>query len=134
MAWPSLLVGVLAVLAIGFASQYFALAFGKRAKSFFVLFIFFAWAVPIIIGAIVRSSGVEEALYLIALSPIVGIVTAGGINFPGIDHNVLTIASIAPSALCSVCFFALALGEERQLRHRISEEPSGKRRRARVSR
>ena len=126
--WPALLTGVLSVLTFGFASQYFALAFGRRARSFFSLFIFFAWITPIIVGIIIASAGVDEAAYILAISPIVGISFGGLFGVPKIDELTIKIASVAPGAICTVVFFFLLFAEEKKLRTDVVDEHYHKRR------
>jgi hypothetical protein len=128
--WPSLLVGCLSLLTYGFASQYFAISFGNRAKSFFVLFIFFAWIVPIIIGMLARASQIREGDYFLALSPIIGVLAAGDADFAiGLDQTVVIVASVGPVSICAVLFFFMLIAEERRLRDKVVAEHERRERR-----
>jgi len=119
--WPSLLVGVLTILSYGFASQYIAIAYGNRARGYFVLFLFFAWFVPIIIGMIIMAQEREVGGYVLTMSPIIGI-TLAGTGLPRVDQDVLQVLSIAPVAALSLIFMVLLFREERKLRDEIIDE------------
>ncbi len=127
--WPCVAVAVLAILTYGFASQYFALAFGKRAKAYFILFLFFAWMSPIILGFIIETE-IKEGIYLAAMSPIAGIVVAG-IDIPRVNEIGLMVCSIAPVAICSVFFLILLMSEETRLLREVADEHRPKKRKRR---
>ena len=127
--WPSLLVGALTILTFGFSLQYFNLSYGKRAFAPIVLFMFFWWVAPMILGMITVILEIEKGIYLLALSPIAGIFIAAAPHFPGIDELAITIASVAPPALLSVMFFVLLLNQESQLRGSVVVEHDRKRQR-----
>jgi hypothetical protein len=125
--WPPLLVGVLTVLTYGFASQYFAIAFGNRARSFFALFLFAAWIVPIIVG-IIATLASDEFGYILGISPIIGISFAGMFGVPRLDEVTVKVVCVAPGAICAVLFFFLVLNEERKLHSEVIDEHSRRRR------
>jgi hypothetical protein len=127
--WPPLLVGVLTVLTYGFTSQYFALAFGKRAGSYFTLFVFFAWFTPIIVGILAISLDVDGGGYVLAISPIVGIAFSGAFGIPRIDEVVVKVCAIAPGAIFTIMFFVLLINEERKLLGEVVDEHAFRKRR-----
>ena len=121
--WPSLLVGCLSMLTYGFASQYFAANFGNRAKSFLILFIFFAWIVPIVIGMLARAAQIHEGDYFL-------VVSQSSAFLPPVTRNFSRAGSdcredrqhCSGGHFFSVLFFFLLIGEERPLRDEIREE------------
>src|SRR5262249_40187313 len=127
--WPALLVGVLTVTSYGYASQYLALAFGRRSRSFFVIFIFFAWIVPIIIGMIALAARIEEGGYVLAISPIVGIAFGGLLGIGNVNEVAMKVAAIAPGAICTIMFFVLLINEERKLLGEVIDEHAFRKRR-----
>jgi hypothetical protein len=127
--WPALLVGVLTVLTYGLSSQYFAVAFGRTSRSYFTLFIFFAWIVPVIVGIIALSADIEGGGYVLGISPVVGIAFAGAFGLPQINELAVKIASITPGAICAIMFLALLINEERKLHHDVEDEHAVRRRR-----
>ncbi len=127
--WPALLVGALTVLAYGFTSQYLRLRYGRRSLGYFVLFIFFAWITPIVVGMIGLLARIDDSGYLLAISPIVGIAAAGLFGIEDLNETAIKVASIAPGAVFAIVFFALLLSEERKLRHEVLDEHAVRRRR-----
>lgn len=130
-AWPPLTVGILSLLSFGFASQYFALAYGSRSKQFFGLYIFFTWLTPIILGMIILMTEAKEGTYVIAMSPIAGIAISGMFRVAVLDETTIRIVSIAPHLVTSVIFLALLINEERKLLGEVADEESARRRRKR---
>jgi hypothetical protein len=80
--WAATFVAVLVVAYFGNARQYFELAFGKRGMPYFLLFLFLAWVLPVIVGSILAMTrwGEDAALPILSVSPLVGITTAAGIE------------------------------------------------------
>ena len=71
-------IGVLVVAYFGMALQYFLLRFGRRGVTYFALFLFLAWLVPLVAGTVLamasmRGDGGAESQILFSLSPIPGI-------------------------------------------------------------
>jgi hypothetical protein len=123
--WAPLLVGVMTVLCYGFVAQYFPLAHGNRSRSHFTIFVFFAWIVPAVVGMLALAADAKEGGYLLALTPIVGIFTAGlggGADFLPLNHAALQIASIAPISVLAVVFALLLFNQERRLAAEVSDD------------
>ena len=110
--------GVLVVASIGLGSQYFQLQFGKRGWSYFGLFLFFTWVLPLLMGsvALVSASGswvVAQVLY--ALSPIVGIALSMGMVSAS-DPLPVQAAAITPSLAYTFVFNSLVKAAQVRLR------------------
>ncbi len=114
--WLPTLVAVLVVAYFGSARQYFELAFGKRGTPYFLLFLFFAWLVPIILGTIIAWTnwGEDASLAILSVSPLVGIGTAaGGEDFRG-ALRVSQSTNIPFSLTFTILFTALAIQARRR--------------------
>ena len=71
-------VSVLVVAYFSLAHQYFLLNFGARGKTYFALFLFLAWLVPLVGGTVLAMStnngdGGAESQVVFSLSPVPGI-------------------------------------------------------------
>ncbi|MDG3006504.1 hypothetical protein [Paludisphaera mucosa] len=76
--------GVLIVAYFGLSYQYFLLRFGRRSSNFFGLFLFVAWALPLVLGVITIVSigprmGDSRPAMIFSATPIVGIAAATGV-------------------------------------------------------
>ena len=120
--WLPGIVALLAVAYFGFSRQYFELTFGKRAAPYFLLFLFFAWLVPVIAGTIVAMSrwGEDASLPILSLSPIVGIAAASGFDNTGVNARGSQVASWSISLALTLLFgwlsFKAELETEQKLR------------------
>jgi len=113
--------GVLVVAYFGLALQYFLLRFGARGGTYFGLFLFFAWLVPLVTGAILAMATaplVNEAgsQALLSLSPVFGIgmiasaTSTGSMN----AETVARAAAITPTLLFAFLFNSLLIGARRR--------------------
>jgi hypothetical protein len=122
-------VGVLVVAYFGLGLQYFQLRFGRRATNFFGLFLFTAWALPLVLGIIAIAAsngpggGAQAALFFSA-TPIVGIAAATGVFAIEVGAGPATIA-ITLALLFAFVFNALYTKSVRQVRMAVerSDDP-----------
>jgi hypothetical protein len=119
--WGPPAVAILAVLSYGWALQYFHLHYGRRAQSYFALFLFIVWVVPIVVGGLLMASGAKDAGVLMGASPIIGIAMSGELNLP-LDPVLVHVVTIAPGAVFTLLFAALVRNEERRLAERVRKE------------
>ncbi len=75
-------IGVLVIAYFGLAVQYFLLQFGRRGPTYFALFLFLAWLVPLVAGTILAMAsmygdGGVTSQVLFGLTPISGIAMVG---------------------------------------------------------
>lgn len=104
----SIAVGVLVVLYMGFGYQAAVLSFPKRGVSYFVLFLFFVWFLPLFLGAILLSSGLDEsrAYAVFGISPLAGILLSSGLTREAADAlNAARVSAIAPAVSFLVLFY-----------------------------
>lgn len=80
----SVAVAVMVAAYFGLSFQYFLLRFGRRASNFFGLFLFVAWALPLVLGIITIASigpmnrDARPAM-IFSATPIVGVTAASGV-------------------------------------------------------
>ena len=110
---------VLVVAYFGLAFQYFTLRFAGRGKTYFALFLFVTWLLPIVGGWIQAvsqgpmSSG-EAAYPLFALSPVAGIGMIAGVQDQGISTAIRS-AAITPALLFTFVFNYLLVGARKRV-------------------
>jgi hypothetical protein len=122
----SIAVGVFTLAYVAFSYQYFLLRLPKGGASFFGLFLFFAWLVPILAGSIVAaSSGSNDATtyFLLGLSPVTGISLAAGDDTTRdvMNGNPARLAAILPAITFAFLFKFLLIGTQRKLDRLIRE-------------
>ncbi|WP_165247897.1 hypothetical protein [Paludisphaera soli] len=123
-------VGVLVVAYFGLAFQYFLLRFGRRATNFFGLFLFTAWALPLVLGIITLAASAgpraveEQAVLFFSATPIVGIAAATG-ALAGEVGSGPAIVAITLALLFAFVFNALYIKAVRQVRMALArgDEP-----------
>lgn len=105
---------VLVVGYLGLALQFFLLQFGRRGTTYFTLFLFIVWLVPVMIGAILaagpRGDSPESAsLLILNLSPVVGIgfLAAPMAEFSRTVHLTAQACAFTPAALFLFVFGSL---------------------------
>jgi len=120
-----LMVAIATILCFGSAKQYFTLRFRKPGLTYFGLFLFLAWIMPVIVGILLEASRdafVGQASHLpqtiTALSPAVGIALAGQ---PGTMPE--TIAAVAVATLLALLFVGLSVRAEQQAIAQAAEPP-----------
>lgn len=117
---------VLVVAYFGLAMQYFLLRFGNRGKTYFGLFLFLAWLLPMVAGTIFMFASMprdasQAGQIIYSLSPIAGIamsVTTGSANGPSFTKMVQGSA-ITPSLFYAFIFNSLLIAARRRL-HKTS--------------
>jgi hypothetical protein len=124
--------GVLVVAYFGLALQYFLLHFGARGKTYFGLFLFFGWVVPLVAGTIlaiatapmVNESGSQT---LLNLSPVVGIGMIASATRSGsvTAATISQVAAIMPPLLFAFLFNSLLVAARRRT-HKAFEAAAGK--------
>jgi hypothetical protein len=123
-----LMVGVATIMCFGCAKQYFVLRFRKAGLTYFGLFLFLAWIMPVVVGLLLEASRdafVSKASHLpqtiTALSPAVGIAYAGQPN-----TMAETIASLVVATLLALIFVVLSVRAEQQAVAQAGEaQPEG---------
>ncbi len=100
---------VLSIFYFGSALQYFALATPRRSMTLMSLFIFLAWFLPMLVGALIAATtGGDDAISaaIIAISPIAGIGMSSfkieGATILGV--NAVEVAAISPALIFFVLF------------------------------
>jgi hypothetical protein len=109
-------IGVLVVAYFGLAHQYFLLNFGGRGKTYFALFLFLAWLLPLVSGTILAmssgSGNVDARSQVVySLSPIPGI---GMVAAPGSQGKSVQGAAITPPLLFTFVFNSLLTSARRR--------------------
>ena len=120
--WAPLAVAVLTVFGFGFLQQAFQLRYGKRGPMFFGLFLFLFWVAPLAVGGLATASGTKEAVYLFAVSPIVGIAASSLADMPGVDPNLIWAVTLVPTGLVALLAASLLLREERRASESVRKE------------
>jgi hypothetical protein len=120
--WPPPCVVVLTILSYGWALQYFHLRYARLGGTYFALYLFGIWVVPLVLGGLLAASGAKEALALMAASPIAGIAMSGITNIPHLDPSLVTVLAIAPLAVCTLLFAVLVRKEEHRIGERVRKE------------
>ena len=113
-------IGVLVVAYFGMALQYFLLRFGRRGVTYFALFLFLAWLVPLVAGTVLamasmRGDGGVESQVAFSLSPISGI---GMVAAPAFDQSMRTAIqgpAITPALLFTFVLNSLLISARRRV-------------------
>ncbi len=103
---------VLVVGYLGLALQFFMLQFGRRGPTYFTLFVFFAWLLPLIAGAILASSSTVNrpggaSVLILNLSPVVGI---GFLAIPSSDYAPSFVRGAQACAFTPAALFLFVFG------------------------
>jgi hypothetical protein len=112
-------IGVLVVAYFGLAHQYFLLQFGRRGVTYFALFLFLAWLIPLVAGTIMAMAsnyGDPGAIgaFIFSLSPIPGI---GMVATSVRDESYRTYIqgpAITPALLFTFVFNSLLISTRRR--------------------
>jgi hypothetical protein len=111
-------IGVFVVAYVGLGLQYFALRASKPGvgQTWFVLFLFLVWLVPVIAGAVATGtlSTSEPGLAVMAISPLAGIALSVGIGQPQ-NADVVRLAAIAPAVTFACIFNFLLVALQRKI-------------------
>ncbi len=115
----ALATAVLVVAYFGLALQYFLLRFAARGSTFFGLFLFMTWALPMVGGSIqAMASGPmrtnESGYPIFALSPIAGIGMVASIGEESMAYSIRTSA-LTPALLFTFVFNYLLIGTRKRV-------------------
>jgi hypothetical protein len=109
---------VLVVASFGLALQFFLLQFGARGKTYFALFLFITWLVPLIAGTILLATSTStewQGQVVFSLSPVFGIgMVASGADIPGGLSSGVQGAAITPVLLYTFVFSSLLTAARRR--------------------
>lgn len=119
----SIAVAVLVVAYFGLAMQYFLLRFGRRSANYFGLFLFVAWALPLVLGIITIASigprgGDPRPATIFSATPIVGIAAASGV-FANEAGDAPAMVSLTLALLFAFVFNMLYVRAVRQSKSRV---------------
>jgi hypothetical protein len=126
-------IGVLVVAYFGLALQFFQLRFGKRGTIFLALFLFAAWLLPLVFGAISAAATAQRrtpdspsdvwSVAITSLSPIFGISASSGfVNFDGL--TAARAAALFPALIFALLFNNLVTSTRRRIEKEIHPEPA----------
>jgi hypothetical protein len=128
-------IGVLVVAYYGLSLQFFLLRFGKRGPTYFALFLFTIWLLPLACGAIAAAAHARNWNYntqpdiwspaLASLSPIAGITFSTGLaDIPG--PNAARAAALFPALIFALLFNNLVTTIRRRIENEIHPEATKK--------
>ena len=130
----SIAIGVLVVAYFGLALQYFQLRFGRRGTTFFALFLFAVWLLPLVCGAISVASVARSWVpgsppdvwspALASLSPIFGIAISAGVGGETSGHMAVQAATLFPALIFALLFNNLVTSIRRKVEKEIHPEPT----------
>ena len=110
-------IGVLTVAYVGLGFQYFSLRTRRSGPTLMALFLFAAWLVPLLAGAILGLGGPVgrgRALAVLALSPLPGLALSTGLGEPP-GGDAIRLAALAPAVTFAFVFNYLLVGVQRKL-------------------
>lgn len=118
--------GVLIVAYFGLAYQYFSLQFGQRGKTYFGLFLFLTWILPLVLGTIfaMSSNQVDGGIagqMMFCLSPIPGLGMVSTSGQGSSLHTAIRAMLITPALLFAFVFNTLLVGARRRAHHAFIE-------------
>jgi hypothetical protein len=112
-------IGVLVVAYFGMALQYFLLRFGRRGVTYFALFLFLAWLVPLMAGTIMAMASMSGepgpiGAFAFSLSPVPGIwMVAASVRDESYRTSIQSPA-ITPALLFTFVFNSLLISARRR--------------------
>jgi hypothetical protein len=111
-------IGVLVIAYFGMAIQYFLLRFGRRGPTYFALFLFLAWLVPLVAGTSVAMASPYgdnvASSVLFGLTPISGIGMVGASTSNDAYRAVAQGPAITPALLFTFVFNSLLVSARRR--------------------
>ena len=112
-------IGVLVVAYFGLASQYFMLRFGRRGATFFALFLFLAWLVPLVAGTILAMAsmygdGGIASQMCFGLTPVSGIAMVAAPYNDTAIRTAIQGPAITPALLFTFVFSSLLVSARRR--------------------
>lgn len=124
-------IGVFTVAYYGLGKQYFLLKFRRRGETYFRLFLFLIWLMPIIVGvgAGLTALGQQGIQMLMGLSPWAGLILSvdGG---PAVNADAawwVRFMALLPSITFAFVFNFLLMNEQRRIDRQVrgKERPKG---------
>ncbi|MHC5539296.1 hypothetical protein ACYOEI_13845, partial [Singulisphaera rosea] len=111
-------IGVLTVAYVGLGLQFFSLRTRRSGLVLTTLFLFLAWLVPMLVGAIIGMGNApnsqERTLPILALSPLPGIALSSGFGrVPNADT--IQLAALAPPITFAFLFNFLLVVTQRKV-------------------
>ncbi len=124
---------VITVGYMGLALQFFLLQFGRRGTTYFVLFLFIVWLLPLLVGAILAAgpngnAGESAAILSLNLSPIFGIGYLAAPSTNSISQSAQLMAQVfafTPGALFLFVFGSLLSMAQRGANHAFRRSLGG---------
>lgn len=119
-------IAVLTAAYFGLGYQFFSLRTRTSGAVLTALFLFFAWLVPLLVGAIVGISGTTSArdLAIFALSPLFGIALSSGLGKPpGVET--IQLAALAPPLTFAFLLNYLLVVTQRKIDRRLQSQAKG---------
>lgn len=120
-------VGVFTVCSYGLGKQFFALKYGKRGETYFRLFLFLAWVMPMLVAlaALVASVSSRAIQMIMGVSPWAGMILSieGG---PAVDADAaywVRFMALAPCVAMTCVFFVLTLLQQRKIDRELTNSP-----------
>lgn len=117
---------VLILLEYGLAIQYFRLRLGKHAGGAMMLFLFVAWVLPVVIGVMVLSSGVNattdaaNGFVVMSVSPFPGVLLGSGIlDDTEINSKACQFAALLPALAAVFTFNMMITNLQKRIDRRI---------------
>jgi hypothetical protein len=112
-------IGVLVIAYFGLAEQYFVLQFGRRGATYFALFLFLAWLVPLVAGTILAMAstygdGGVASQVLFGMTPISGISMVGSSAIDQSYRAAIQGPAITPALLFTFVFNSLLITARRR--------------------
>ena len=115
------------VVYIGMAFQAFLLISPKRGTTMFALFLFFAWLVPLLVGAISSVSGLssDASQFVMALSPVAGLSFSAGVALSE-STRLFQAAALCPAIGFAFLFNNLVVIHRRKIELSLREPKEAK--------
>jgi hypothetical protein len=111
-------VGVLTIASFGLGWQYFSLVAPKRASTLMVLYLFFAWVVPLVAAIIGMTVSIPSTISaaLSGFTPLTGLAFISGNNpFGNETLPIAQIAALIPAIGFTSLYFFLVTGQRRKI-------------------
>ena len=117
-------IAVMTVAYVGLALQFFSLRTRQSGLTLTALFIFLAWLVPIVAGAIIATGGPgtqSRSLQVLALSPVAGISLASGLAKPDGTDRIQLVALFPPITFAFIFNYLLVITQRKTDRDLIAQ-------------
>lgn len=117
-------VGVFTVAYFGLGKQYFALKYGRKGETYFRLFLFLVWILPLLAGvaAGVASFGSSAVQIAMGISPVAGMILSIKGLFPdSVSADYVRFMALLPSLTFAFVFNFLLTNEQRRIDRTLRE-------------